>query len=567
MHCIGVGSNETEFGVLQQMAQLGHGSMYLSIFEVSALRTTFTSISSNLTSSREPIEPSVLSFVGPTKRSVIFGPPPSKSNPFIQEGATTDIIQLKCIRRDFRWDPSRNDAKKTTETLVDVKRKQSPFTKGGMRFVYEMVELGGKHNMVAKETMNKTTTADDELTFVKCSCLARYYASLFATQTGLSICVLPCHLYSIIQVQVGNMPPIAHFCGETFMPGVFTKWLSNNGYVSCQITTEDAACFAHFTLQHSKGVYLVADIQGVVQNRGKLDQAFYFTDPQVLSLDKSFGRGDLGPEGILKFSSTHRCGKLCNKLGLRPLDPLRLSAGPKPQRPPPEANTVSRTSEATGAERSCKVFSNTFVHTYSRCPNKFHEVLDTGLELKLVRDALVQSGYSWRHDSGAKIFVDPQSYASVRDALVYRNLKPHHVVVQEKYESLLKVAIDGLPSKLRVDFVQKDQVALIHHDGEILCAKRTFLDVPRRLRNPASVTKSTGEAHGRTNHRRVQLSHSDNNNDLLEASMAHGQVRNRQVQLDRFDFDVPSRPATATSLQPRPLVVVRQQDSFGCHIQ
>merc|ERR1712117_38147 len=78
-----------------------------------------------------------------------------------------------------------------------------------------------------------------------------------------------------------------------------------------------------------------------------------------------------------------------------------------------------------------------------------------------------------------------------------------NVVVQEDYERFVQVALARLPSKSRVDLLTNEEIARLDEGGEAVCVDKTFLDVPRVIRRPNSVTQSTGEAHGRMNHRRI----------------------------------------------------------------
>uniref|UniRef100_A0A7S2AQZ9 Alpha-type protein kinase domain-containing protein n=2 Tax=Octactis speculum TaxID=3111310 RepID=A0A7S2AQZ9_9STRA len=98
---------------------------------------------------------------------------------------------------------------------------------------------------------------------------------------------------------------------------------------------------------------MVCDIQGTVV-RTKIKKrisvsasAFSYgalqhrwTDPQLLSVDRSFGRADIGREGMKCFFRTHRCGATCRSLGLKSVTPpialLYLqnseTARPRPQK-------------------------------------------------------------------------------------------------------------------------------------------------------------------------------------------------------------------------------------------
>jgi hypothetical protein len=142
-------------------------------------------------------------------------------------------------------------------------------------------------------------------------------------------------------------------------------------------------------------------------------------------------------------------------------------------------------------------FEAVFLHRYSRCPEEFHEALGRGQDLEPVRAALELAGHEWQLPSGAKVFVFPDQFAAVSAVLAGRDLRPHHVVVSQAFEPLVRDALGRLPSRLRVDQLRVDPVALVGGQDAVLCVERTFLDVPRALRAPQSVNQSTTEAHRR----------------------------------------------------------------------
>merc|ERR1711998_743290 len=82
------------------------------------------------------------------------------------------------------------------------------------------------------------------------------------------------------------------FCAESFLPGVFVKWVGNYGFISEEVDAATAACFAHFTFKRSGGKHMVTDLQGTCSG-----SSFTLTDPQVLSREREFGRADLGEDG------------------------------------------------------------------------------------------------------------------------------------------------------------------------------------------------------------------------------------------------------------------------------
>jgi len=52
---------------------------------------------------------------------------------------------------------------------------------------------------------------------------------------------------------------------------------------------------------------MVVDIQG---------SGFIYTDPQLHSKSKEFGRADRGDTGMEDFLKTHKCNGICKRLGL-----------------------------------------------------------------------------------------------------------------------------------------------------------------------------------------------------------------------------------------------------------
>merc|ERR1712232_294798 len=87
--------------------------------------------------------------------------------------------------------------------------------------------------------------------------------------------------------------------------GDYFKFNSNTGYATPDTDTMQA--LSHFSYHHSKGKYLVCDLQG-----GRTHGFYILTDPVVLSADKEFGGTDLGKAGIDNFMAHHKCGRFCS---------------------------------------------------------------------------------------------------------------------------------------------------------------------------------------------------------------------------------------------------------------
>jgi len=161
----------------------------------------------------------------------------------------------------------------------------------------------------------------------KSSSVARYYAARFneklrasgALKKAAALFFVPTFVYEAAEELSADEPK--YFAAERFLPGVFLKYNSNNGYVSEELLQhhEVVQAFTHFSYEASEGRLLVADLQGVAR-----DNEVLLTDPQVVSTDHAFGPGDLGRRGMHSCLVAHRCGPTCKKLGLTPVSSSTL---------------------------------------------------------------------------------------------------------------------------------------------------------------------------------------------------------------------------------------------------
>eukprot|EP00667_Euglena_gracilis_P003844 EG_transcript_3855 len=102
------------------------------------------------------------------------------------------------------------------------------------------------------------------------------------------------------------------FACEPMINGDYRKYNNNSGaVVSREEERNTPQAFSHFTYIHSDRKHIIIDIQGVEDT---------YTDPQVHSLERNFGLGNLGQEGIDAFFKTHRCNNICIGLGLASLE-------------------------------------------------------------------------------------------------------------------------------------------------------------------------------------------------------------------------------------------------------
>ena len=169
--------------------------------------------------------------------------------------------------------------------------------------------------------------------YAKSSAIAKWYSRIFmlaaADRLGLKgrsmarIIFVECYIY---EARDGYDAPTKFFVGERYLPGSFLKYNSNHGYVNPEApATEIAQAFSHFTFEASGGKHMVLDLQGVyVDKEHRRRPHIIMTDPQVVSLEKSFGPGDLGVEGMRAFFHSHKCGPTCHQMRLDPYTLKRL---------------------------------------------------------------------------------------------------------------------------------------------------------------------------------------------------------------------------------------------------
>eukprot|EP00494_Astrolonche_serrata_P031196 UN31465 len=88
---------------------------------------------------------------------------------------------------------------------------------------------------------------------------------------------------------------------ERFLSGPYIKHNNNWDWKDNTVERSTPQAFSHFTYEASAEKLLVCDIQGVQD---------VYTDPQIHTVDKSFGQGNHGKLGIAKFFQKHRCNAI-----------------------------------------------------------------------------------------------------------------------------------------------------------------------------------------------------------------------------------------------------------------
>lgn len=248
------------------------------------------------------------------------------------------------------------------------------FEAGGMRICFEVLEVdeqGNRSEMVAK-FFRKNIDRVVEVDYFNegaAQCMSEEFAQNFNHHLGRvddrrlaavgGKCRISFLMCQVVRIRTVDLPPRLQqnpalygpnsfftfrttdknevmFVMEYKLKGTFTKYNNNFGeiYESSDakkpISAEDevkrarifqySEAFSHFSLVESGGSMLVCDLQGVHD---------FFTDPQIHTEDgKGLGMGNMGQEGIDKWTSKHQCNAVCRAISL-----LDLWGRPNPDQP------------------------------------------------------------------------------------------------------------------------------------------------------------------------------------------------------------------------------------------
>ncbi|KAL7549164.1 hypothetical protein ACHAWF_012437, partial [Thalassiosira exigua] len=178
----------------------------------------------------------------------------------------------------------------------------NPFAQGGLRNVYRMNQES-EGQQVAKESRHDIKY-NERLKFhvetAKCQAQASLYASQFNNEIinakmkkgqGLQLISISWPPIKVLSSEVYRLKAPRHPGGlrylavEQYLDGKYEKWNNNGGFVNksdclkCRV----AQAFSHFTYEKSQHQEMVVDIQG---------SGYVYTDPQIHSAKKEFGRAD-----------------------------------------------------------------------------------------------------------------------------------------------------------------------------------------------------------------------------------------------------------------------------------
>eukprot|EP01127_Copromyxa_protea_P020477 TRINITY_DN6868_c1_g1_i1.p1 TRINITY_DN6868_c1_g1~~TRINITY_DN6868_c1_g1_i1.p1 ORF type:complete len:290 (-),score=54.65 TRINITY_DN6868_c1_g1_i1:5-874(-) len=279
--------------LLTDLAKAGNGTFH-DCFEanVRKMEATFSAVSTTFTSTRTTISTKKKEKINLDMEDADAWKLPSGWSHWYQ-----GLILTYCADNDT-FTP------KGTEQPVSLREK--PFAKGGERYAYHL----RKHyiHYVAKESIYDEAY-NDRLRFHKSNAKSHFFAQNMATifnskleKAGVQHSI---QFVDSIVIRIRLSPSTFRYLScEEWLEGHFTKYNSNNGWLSEKEDFKNfiAQAFTHFSYEFSGKRSMVCDIQGV---------GLKFTDPQIHSVDKEFGRGDLGQEGFEQFMASHKCNEFC----------------------------------------------------------------------------------------------------------------------------------------------------------------------------------------------------------------------------------------------------------------
>ena len=189
------------------------------------------------------------------------------------------------------------------------------FAEGRFRRAYNgtwisPASFAGRSCVVKELKSNYTWEASDWNETVNINERAKQLAVIFNSQiNGTSISFTEVHVLKVLcQSDPNTTLKLNEYATcEDYIPGHFTKWCNNYGYISSASTILPA--FMHWSWIITRGEEMISDLQGV-QN----GNSYTLTDAAMLSLSGKYGVTDTGVEGMAMFFLKHNCNSLCQGL-------------------------------------------------------------------------------------------------------------------------------------------------------------------------------------------------------------------------------------------------------------
>ena len=191
----------------------------------------------------------------------------------------------------------------------------TPFAEGRFRLAYKGTitsppNLAGQKCVVKESKDSYTWKLTDWDKAVEIHEMAKTMASSF---NKVHNCTLSIHygdlaVHMVTKSDSDDGPELNEYVlVESYIPGDFTKWCNNYGYISS--SSELMPAFMHWSWYNSNGQKMIADLQGV-----RTGTEYLLTDPVILSnsLGGKYGCTDTGVEGMAMFFLKHECNQFCD---------------------------------------------------------------------------------------------------------------------------------------------------------------------------------------------------------------------------------------------------------------
>ena len=213
--------------------------------------------------------------------------------------------------------------------LCSIKMASHPFSEGSVKIAYEAINCSENNKrLVLKRFIDiyenpfEKYLQEMETQSVAAALAAKFNKIKPVEAKGL-------HYVDVATVTFDKLGEKSHFSMERYIPGKYSKFTDNYGFVS---ETEYAAtlnAFSHWTYWATEKYLMVVDFQGVREETSG-EVRYVLTDPAIHSRmepDRRFGTTDWGDKGMHSFFQSHYCNEICKALGLKRhrLQPMQTS--------------------------------------------------------------------------------------------------------------------------------------------------------------------------------------------------------------------------------------------------
>ena len=240
-----------------------------------------------------------------------------------QSMALSATTALKVVM-DLLRAPTAEELKLRDSPVTEMKLRVPWFSAGGVRFAHE-AQIG-RDQVVAKDFQWGEDNLSRHLDEFRSTLIAQALAFLFCSKLSISP-----EKFHYVQTQIfcarqSDLPRhvVKHYSVERFIKGEFLKFNSNGGYLNPSY--EMAQAFSHYSFHVCDGRLMVLDIQGFFDT---VTKEYLLTDPAIMTDDYELlpTATNLGKDAMMDFLKVHKCGPLCQALGIPSLGVPAAAAG------------------------------------------------------------------------------------------------------------------------------------------------------------------------------------------------------------------------------------------------